>query len=423
MYIPLAEKVRPQNLDDIVGQDNILSKGMPLRNLIESRNLINMIFYGPPGTGKTTVAKIAAKNSDMDFKILNCTSLATSDIKNLLTQPTNTLFSSGVLLYLDEIQYLNKKQQQTLLETMENGTVRVIASTTENPYFSIYNAILSRCLVFEFKPVSDKNIESMLKRVIDLYEKETVEKIGCSYEAIKALGKLVGGDVRKAINTLEACILCSKSEDGTKKITKELVLNILNKPLLSYEKDGDSHYNLLSAFQKSMRGSDPDAAIYYLAKLLEFGELQSICRRLLVCACEDVGLAYPHIIPIVKSAVDIAFQVGMPEAKIPLSDAVILVCISPKSNSAYSSINRAQEDIKNSKCFEIPRHLKNTHCDSSGEKQNLLPYTYPHDFPNHWVKQNYLPEELTGTSYYTPGDNKTEQSFYSYWRKIKNVET
>ena len=420
MYIPLAERVRPLTLDEIVGQKHILGKGMPLKAILESKHLVNMIFYGPPGTGKTTAAKIAAKNSGMNFKILNCTTLDTSDIKDLISQSESNLFYSGVLLYLDEIQYLNKRQQQPLLEAMENGKVKVIASTTENPYFSIYNAMLSRCTIFEFKPVPSGDIICALKKAIKKYELETSEKISCSDEAMRILGELSGGDVRKAINTLETCILSSKSVNGAKQISKDLVLNVLNKTSASYGKSGDYHYDLLSAFQKSMRGSDADAAIYYLAQLLEFGELQSICRRLLVCACEDVGLAYPQIIPIVKSSVDIALQVGMPEARIPLSDAVILVCLSPKSNSAYNAINKAQNDIKSGKIFRVPRHLQNVHCDGFGEKSNMPKYIYPHDFSNHWANQQYLPDKLKNTLYYIPGENKTEQGFCSYWRKIKN---
>ncbi len=423
MYTPLAEKIRPKSLDDIIGQTHILGKNMPLRNLIESKHIVNMVFYGPPGTGKTSVAKIAAGNSSMNFKILNCTSLSTSEIKEALGERENTFFNTSVLLYLDEIQYLNKKQQQTLLEKMENGNVKIIASTTENPYFSIYNAILSRCAVFEFKPVPADDISPMLRKTLDSYEKELGEKIDCPDESLEILSQLTGGDVRKAVNTLEVCVLSLPKGSSSKIITKELVLKILGKPRLSYEKNGDSHYDLLSAFQKSMRGSDPDAAVYYLARLLEFGELQSICRRLMICACEDVGLAYPQVISIVKSAVDIALQVGLREARIPLSDAVILVCMLPKSNSAYNAINKALADIQNGKTFSVPRHLQNVHCDSSHEKGRTSAYVYPHDFLNHWVKQDYLPDELKGTSYYISGHNKMEQGLCSYWRKIKNEET
>lgn len=420
MHIPLAEKIRPKCLNDIVGQSHILGKNMPLRNLIESKHIVNMVFYGPPGTGKTSVAKIAAVNCGMNFKILNCTSLSTSEIKEVLGEPENTFFNTPLLLYLDEIQYLNKKQQQTLLEKMENGNIKIIASTTENPYFSIYNAILSRCAVFEFKPVPADDIAPMLKKTLHFYEKELREKIECSDESLEVLSQLTGGDVRKAVNTLEVCVLSLPRDSNPKIITKESVLKVLGEPRLPYEKNGDSHYDLLSAFQKSMRGSDPHAAVYYLARLLEFGELQSICRRLMICACEDVGLAYPQVISIVKSAVDIALQVGLREARIPLSDAVILVCMLPKSNSAYNAINNAMKDVQNGKNFSVPRHLQNVHCDSSHEKGNTPAYAYPHDYLNHWVKQDYLPDELKETSYYIPGHNKMEQGLCSYWRKIKN---
>ena len=423
MYVPLAEKARPKWLDEISGQSHILAPGKLLRNLIESKKLINMIFYGPPGLGKTTVAKIAAEHSKMNFKIFNCTSVTSAEIKETIDNSRNIFSPNGTLLYLDEIQYLNKKQQQILLEAMENGLVKIIASTTENPYFSIYNAILSRCIVFEFKPLSCAEIEEVIKRVIRIYEQGASEKIECSNEIIKKLSKLTSGDARKAINFLEAGIISSKTQDGVKKISEEIFKELTaEKTTLNYDKSGDSHYDLLSAFQKSMRGSDADAAIYYLAMLLEFGDLISVCRRLMVCACEDVGLAYPQIIPIVKSCVDIANQVGLPEARIPLSDAVILVCLAPKSNSAYMAVNKAQNDIKSGKIFKVPRHLQNIHCD--GQDGNAYSsYIYPHDYSKHWVKQNYMCKEAAGScKYYIPGANKNEEAFNFYWRKIKNEE-
>lgn len=424
MYIPIAERIRPIKISEVSGQKHILGTGKILRNLIESKRLVNMIFYGPPGTGKTTVAKIAAKNSQMSFKSLNCTSLSVADIKDAISSSGDIFYPNGILLYLDEIQYLNKKQQQVLLESMENGDIKIIASTTENPYFSIYNAILSRCVVFEFKPVSPEEIEAALKRALHLYNEEIGEmneKIECPDEVIKEISKITGGDIRKAINFLDACILASNSQNSKRRLTKEMIKSLTGNFGLNYEKNGETHYNLLSAFQKSMRGSDCDAAIYYLAMLLEFGDLISICRRLMVCACEDVGLAYPQIIPIIKSAVDIANQVGMPEARIPLADAVILVCLSPKSNSAYNAINKAQNDIKSGKIFEVPRHLQNVHCDGAeGVQVNFEKYLYPHNFPNHWIKENYLPESMKNTVYYEPDFNKNEQAFKEYWRKIKN---
>lgn len=423
MYIPLAEKIRPKTLNDIVGQHHLLDKNMPLRNLIESKNIVNMIFYGPPGTGKTSVSKIAAKSSGMDFKMLNCTSITSADIKNIIDNSQNILFPGGTLLYLDEIQYLNKKQQQVLLEAMENGSIKIIASTTENPYFSVYNAILSRCIIFEFKMVSYKDINNAVKRAILLLENELSETIDCPDDVITKLSKLGGGDVRKSINVLDACILSSKTQNGIRKITTELVSNISQNPIISHDKSGDSHYDLLSAFQKSMRGSDPNASVYYLARLLDAGEILSVCRRLMVCACEDVGLAYPQIIPIVKSCVDIAMQVGMPEARIPLADAVILVSISPKSNSAYIAINKAQEELRKGNIFSVPRHLQNVHCDetvANTDEKNRKTYIYPHDFPNHWIKQEYLPYELKDRLYYKPSYNKNENSFSEYWRKIKD---
>lgn len=422
MYIPLAERVRPQKISEILGQNHIIAPGKILWNLIESKKIVNMIFYGPPGTGKTTVAKIAAKNSGMSFKALNCPSIGTSDIKEVINSSVDIFSPNGTLLYLDEIQYLNKKQQQILLESMENGLVTVIASTTENPYFSVYNAVLSRCIVFEFKSVSHSDINHAVRRALELYSEDTGEKIECSDKIIEKFAKATGGDIRKALNFLDTCLLAVKLENGVKKITSNLIESLLGNFNLNYEKNGDRHYDLLSAFQKSMRGSDPDAAIYYLALLLEFKDLNSICRRLMVCACEDVGLSYPQVIPIVKSAVDIANQVGMPEARIPLADAVILVCLSPKSNSAYNAINSAQRDIKSGKIFEVPRPLQNVHCDGKEGQESFIDkaYVYPHDFPYNWVNQTYLPENIKNIKYYEYGTNKTEQSFKAYWGKIKD---
>ena len=420
MVSPLADRLRPQNIDDMVGQEHILSKGKLLRKIIESGKIPNMIFYGPPGTGKTTLAGIISKQTSRTLHKLNATSASTGDLKTIFSQIDTFSAPNGILLYLDEIQYFNKKQQQSLLEFIESGKVILIASTTENPYFYIYNALLSRATIFEFKPVSKTAIKKALFKAVDFLSNENNIKILIEDAAAEQIANISGGDVRRSLNFLELCALSTIEKDGQKNMTFKIAEELSLNGSIIHDKNGDNHYDLLSAFQKSMRGSDPDASIYYLARLLKSGELFSACRRLLVCACEDVGLAYPQIIPIVKSSVDIAFQVGMPEARIPLADAVILVALSPKSNSAYLAMNKATEDIENGKIYPVPRNLQNVHCDGTEEKlQKKDSYIYPHDFKNHWVKQEYLPPKLKGTNYYSFGENKTELAFKNHWESLQ----
>ena len=416
---PLADKIRPEKLEDIVGQEHILGKGKILPKIIESEKIPNMIFYGPPGTGKTTIARIISQKTNLRLHKLNATIATISDIKDIVSEIDTLLAPDGILLYLDEIQYFNKKQQQSLLEFLESGKITLIASTTENPYFYIYNALLSRCNVFEFKTVPTEQIKIALKRAKDFLEEENKIKIDLAEDAAEYLASSYGGDVRKALNSLELVYFAAIKKNNKKIIDLSLVSQISKGS--SYNKTGDDYYDLLSAFQKSMRGSDPDATSYYLARLLNAGELLSVCRRLLVCACEDVGLAYPQIIPIVKSCTDIAMQVGLPEARIPLADAAILVAISPKSNSAYNAINSAFSEVQKGKVFPIPRKLQNVHCDSTDlQKQKEDTYLYPHDFKNHWVFQQYLPDEIKDLNFFSFGENKTEQSFKSYLDGIKN---
>jgi len=414
---PLADKIRPEKLEDIVGQEHILGEDKILPKIIESEKIPNMIFYGPPGTGKTTLARIISKKINLSLHKLNATTATISDIKNIVSEVDTLLAPNGILLYLDEIQYFNKKQQQSLLEFLENGKITLIASTTENPYFYIYNALLSRCNVFEFKNVSLNKIKIALNRAKIFLEEEYKVKIDLQENAAEYLASSCGGDVRKALNSLELVYFAAMKKNNNKIIDLDLVSQIAKSS--SYNKSGDDYYDLLSAFQKSMRGSDPDATTYYLARLLNAGELLSVCRRLLVCACEDVGLAYPQIIPIVKSCTDIAMQVGLPEARIPLSDAAILVAISPKSNSAYKAINLAFSDVQNGKVFSVPRNLQNVHCDSSySQKKKEDTYLYPHDFKNHWVSQQYLPDEIKDLHYFSFGENKTEQSFKNHFNRL-----
>lgn len=419
MSSPLADMIRPQKIEDMVGQHHLLDKGKVLRNILDSGNIPNLIFYGPSGVGKTTLAEIIAKNTNRRFCKLNGTNASISDIKDIVKSLDTFQSPNGVVLYLDEIQYFNKKQQQSLLEYIENGAITLIASTTENPYFYVYNAILSRSTVFEFKSVDASDIELAVKRAFKLYEEHLGETIEVEDDAVKWISSGCGGDVRKAINTVELSVLSTRLENSKRIITLDTVKELTQKSAMKYDREGDEHYDILSAFQKSMRGSDPDAAVHYLARLLEAGDLPSACRRLLVTACEDVGLAYPMIIPIVKAAVDSALMVGLPEARIPLADAVILVANSPKSNSAYLAYDMAANDLRAGNSGPIPRTLQNKHFDGEDNQNKGQFYNYPHDYENHWVKQQYLPDKLKNTKYYIPQNNKNEQAFSEYWKKIK----
>lgn len=417
---PLADRLRPSTLDDIVGQKHILGEGKPLRKIIESNKIPNLIFYGPSGVGKTTLATYIAKKTNMTFKKLNGTTASTSDLKDIFKELDGFAGLNGVLLYLDEIQYFNKKQQQTLLEYIENGKITLIASTTENPYFYVYNAILSRSTVFEFKPVPYEEVEKAVKRAFSILADENGISVEIDDKTVKTISVACGGDVRKAMNSAELSFLATDTVDGVKTITEETAKDLTQRSAMRYDREGDEHYDILSAYQKSMRGSDTDAALHYLARLLIAGDLISVCRRLMVCACEDVGLAYPNLIPIVKSCVDIAMSVGLPEARIPLADAVIMVCNAPKSNSGKMAIDKAMADIKAGNIGSIPRQLQNTHYDGEDNQNKGQHYLYPHDYKNHYVNQQYLPDILKDRQYYTYGDNKNEQAFKSYWDKIKS---
>lgn len=420
MNTPLADRIRPQTLDDIVGQKHLLGPNKPLRKIIESGEIPNLIFYGPSGVGKTTLATYIAKRTNRTLKKLNGTTASTSDIKEVVSELNTFSGMNGILLYLDEIQYFNKKQQQVLLEYIENGSITLIASTTENPYFYVYNAILSRSTVFEFKSVPPEEIERAVKRAADIIAEEQEIEVDFPESCRKKIAFGCGGDVRKAMNAVELAILVADEVDGVKKVSEESVAELVQKSAVRYDKDGDEHYDIISAYQKSMRGSDSNAALHYLARLLEAGDLPSACRRLMVCACEDVGLAYPQLIPIVKSCVDIAQAVGLPEARIPLADAVVMVCNAPKSNSAYMGINRATQDLKLGNYGPVPRQLQNMHYDGEDNNNKGQFYNYPHDYPNHYVNQQYLPDIIRDRVYYEYGDNKNEQAYKVYWDKIKN---
>ena len=418
MYQPLADLLRPQTLDEVFGQEHILGEGAILRRLVESGNIPNMIFYGPSGTGKTTVANIIAKQTNRTLYQLNATTASTADIKNIVSQLDTFMAPNGVLLYLDEIQSFNKKQQQSLLEYIENGKITLIASTTENPYFYVFNAILSRSTVFEFKQISAGAALQAVKRAVSFLEGRTALRAKAEEGALEYIAGACGGDLRKAMNAVEVLFSAGQPKGETICLSLDDAKAVTQKSAMRADRDGDNYYDLLSALQKSIRGSDPDAAVHYLARLLEAGQMQSACRRLMVIASEDVGLAYPMIIPIVKSCVDMALMLGMPEARIPLGDAAVLMATSPKSNTGHIALDAALEDVRRGKGGDFPRHLQNVHVDTYTQERDQG-YQYPHNFPNHWVQQQYLPDELVGARYYTYGENKLEQAAKQYWDIIK----
>ena len=421
MYQPLADEIRPKTLDDVVGQEEILGQGKLLRRIIESGRIPNMIFYGPSGVGKTTVASIIAAQTKRTLHKLNAPNATTAEVREILNQPDTLLAPNGVLLYLDEIQYFTKKQQQALLESIENGKVTLIASTTENPYFYVFGAILSRSTIFEFKPISGEAALKAVRRGVRLMEqKEAVTAIP-EPGALEHIASACGGDIRKAMNAVELLFSAGQIRENTLTITKEDAEAATQKSAIRYDRDGDSHYDVLSAFQKSIRGSDPDAGVHYLARLLEGGDLASVCRRLLVIAAEDIGLAYPTAISVVKSCVDAALQLGLPEARIPLAEAVIFLATCPKSNSAICAIDAAMADLKNGKSGDIPAHLKDAHYSGSQKLGHGLTYQYPHSYENHYVAQQYLPDAIKDQHYYEYGPNKIEQTAKKYWDAIKNT--
>ena len=418
MYQPLAEILRPKTLDEVYGQEHILGKGAVLRRLIESGKIPNMVFYGPSGTGKTTVANIIAEQTNRTLYKLNATTASTADIREIVSQLDTMMAPNGVLLYLDEIQSFNKKQQQSLLEHIENGKITLIASTTENPYFYVFNAILSRSTVFEFKQIDAAAALEAVKRAVSYLEQRTGLRAHPEDGTLEYIAQGCGGDIRKALNAVEVLFSAGIPEGDVLPLTLADAKAVTQKSALRADRDGDNYYDLLSALQKSIRGSDPDAAVHYLARLLEAGQLQSACRRLMVIAAEDVGLAYPQILPTVKSCVDMALMLGMPEARIPLADAAVLMATSPKSNSAYLAYDAAAEDVRRGKGGDFPRHLQNVHADTYTMEREQG-YLYPHDYPNHWVAQQYLPDGLKDAKYYVYGPNKMEQAAKQYWDAVK----
>lgn len=413
MAAPLADRIRPQTLDEVVGQEHLLAPGMVLRRMVETGSVPNLIFYGPSGVGKTTVASIIAKKAGKKLVRLNGTTASTQDIRDAVAARDTIDGMRGVLLYLDEIQYLNKKQQQSLLECIEDGSVTLIASTTENPYFYVYGAVLSRSTVFEFKPVTPADTARAVRRAFAAAREDG--EYALEEGVVEYIAQACGGDVRKAVNAVELLALAAGDKRA---VTLEDARQVAQKSAIRYDREGDEHYDLLSALQKSIRGSDENAALHYLARLLEAGDLLSPCRRLLVIASEDVGLAYPMAIAVTKACVDAAVQIGLPEARIPLAEAVVLLATAPKSNASYLAINEATADVQAGKIGPPPRCLRNKHFDGADVKNTGQFYRYPHDYPNHYLRQQYLPDVLRDRVYYRFGDNKTEQAAKAYREKL-----
>ena len=416
---PLADEIRPKTLDEVVGQKHLLAPGAVLRRLIEGGASVNMVFYGPSGTGKTTVANIVAERTKKTLFRLNATTATLQDVKDIIANVGTLLAPGGVLLYLDEIQYFNKKQQQSLLEFMENGQITLIASTTENPYFYVYGALLSRSTVFEFKAVPPEEALPAVERALAIEKERQELPLSWEAEVPMDIAASCGGDVRKAVNAVELLCQAARPDSGGRLVlTREDARQVSQRSAMRYDKGGDAMYDLASALMKSLRGSDPDAALHYLARFLEAGDLVTPCRRLLCSASEDIGMAYPQAVSIVKACVDTAMQLGLPEAQLPLAQAAVLLATAPKSNSVEEGIQRAWADVRAGRTGDVPRQLQNVHADTTGfdNRQN---YKYPHNYPGHWVDQQYLPDALKNARYYEYGDNKTEQAAKRYWDEIK----
>ena len=422
MLKPLAERMRPVKIEDMIGQGHIIGKGKALANMINAKKITNIILYGPSGTGKTSLANIISHTLNMEFFKINATTSSVSDIKQVISKSNEISNLNGIILYIDEIQSFNKKQQQTILEYIENGKITLIASTTENPHHYVYNALLSRSIVFEFKPLNTVDIVKGLEKAISFLEEEELEGYVINYEkeALEKIAVFSNGDLRKAINILEAAMFSLDiSEDMQLSLDCASIENGLDIKMISYDRSGDNHYDILSAFQKSIRGSDVDASLHYLARLIKARDMQSIIRRLIVIASEDIGLAYPNAISIVKACADSANQLGFPEARIPLAQAVILLASSPKSNSVITAIDRALSDIESKDIGQIPMHIRDGHYSGAKKLSRGIGYKYPHNYENSYVNQSYMPENIKNSKYYMPGENKFEKSAFEYLNSIK----
>ena len=419
-YQPLADRIRPQSLDEVVGQRHILGPDGLLRRIMDSGSIPNMVFYGPSGTGKTTVANLIARQSGRTLRRLNATTASLSDLREIMDEVGTLLAPNGVLLYLDEIQYFNKKQQQSLLEFIETGKITLIASTTENPYFYVFNAILSRSTVFEFKALTAEDILPAIGRAVEVVGAERGVSVRCEEGVREHLASACGGDARKAINAVELLMNTARVGKGVLHVTLADARQAAQRSSMRYDREGDDHYDIASALMKSLRGSDPDGALHYLARLLEAGDLITAIRRLLCSASEDVGMAYPQAVSLVKACCDSALQLGLPEAKLPLAQAAVLLATAPKSNSVCAGIDAALADVRAGRTGDIPRHLQNVHADGTGFEREQG-YLYPHDYPGHWVEQQYLPDPIRDRVYYEYGPNKTEQAAKAYWEKIKKA--
>ena len=422
---PLADRLRPQSIDDMVGQSHIIGKGKIINKILENNIIPNMILYGPPGTGKTTLANIIANITNKKYVKLNAVNCGVKEIKEVIDSTKQDLFSyNGIVLMLDEIQALNRKQQQSLLEVMEDGSVTLIASTADNPYFVVYKAILSRSTIFEFKTIEKEDIKKGLKRAVSkLNEMYSYEDINVEEKALDYIAETCNGDMRSALNKLELVFYVGIDIiSNTVNITLENTINCSSVKMLNYDRGGDDGYSILSAFHKSLRGSDADAAIHYLARLIKAGDLQSITRRLLCVASEDVGLAVPQAITITEACVSAALQLGLPEARIPLAQATIYLAQCPKSNSVINAIDMALYDLDNIETGDIPIHLKDAHYAGAKKLGRGVEYKYPHNYPYHYVEQQYLPDAIADKKYYVPGKNKNESAFDSYWKNLKNIK-
>lgn len=411
---PLAEIMRPTDIDEMVGQKHIISKGTVINNLIKNRTIINSIFYGPPGTGKTTLARIMSKYTDKKFYKINATTASVKDVQEIVNNLDNLLNYNGVVLYVDEIQHFNKKQQQSLLEFIEDGRVILLASTTENPYFCIHKAILSRSTIFQFKSLYREDIVIALDRAIEKLIKEGY-KLECEDGALDFIADISAGDVRRAYTILELYIKSSLTD--VIKVTKEKIEK-LNQSNMKADASGDEYYNHLSALHKSIRGSDPNAAVHYLARLIKSGNLDAIVRRIAIIAAEDVGMAHPNAMPVINSGIDLCLKVGFPEANIILSQMVIYLATLPKSNSAYVAISRALNDLDTKRVSDMPDYLKDSHY-SGARNLGVKGYKYPYDYLNNYVKQVYMPKELENEVYYIAQDTKYEKSLEAYWSSVK----